>query len=88
MGARMITRLLITAATLAALGYGWHIARIPTWVALLVALSTLIWGFDLDWRRKKRAAEEKVDETRRQLRRTEREDSERTVRKNRSEREL
>jgi fatty acid desaturase len=87
MGGRMIVRLLITAAFLAALGYGWHIALVPTWIAALVALSTLIWGFDLDWRRKKREAEQKGDRTRRQLRRTEREDSERTVRKNRSERD-
>ena len=83
----MMVRLLIIAAVLAALGYGWHLALVPTWIAALAALSTLIWGFDLDWRRKKRKAEEGAGETSRQLRRTEREDSERTVRKNRSERD-
>jgi uncharacterized membrane protein len=53
-------RILIAVLSLIGLGLGWHLTLISAWIAAPVAVALVIWGLDLDWRRKKRVADEKV----------------------------
>ncbi len=53
-------RIPIAALSLIGLGLCWHLTLVSAWIAVPVAVALVIWGLDLDWRRKKRVADEKV----------------------------
>ena len=38
----------------------WEIGRLPAWIAVPAVAALLVWGLDLDWRRKKRVADARV----------------------------
>ena len=49
-------RVLVAMLGIAALGIAWYLGEAPAWFAILVSVALVIWGFDLDRRRKAKDA--------------------------------
>lgn len=47
----------------------WQIGRLPAWIAIPAVAALLVWGLDLDWRRRKRVADARVATREREERR-------------------
>jgi hypothetical protein len=69
----MNAKLLLAIIGLIGLALGWYLNEIPTWVTLLAGSALVIWGLNLDWRRKERESNERSRTKERRRRRAERE---------------
>jgi hypothetical protein len=66
-----ILRIVIASAVLAMVAFTWQLGSLPGWIAVPSAAALLIWGLDLDWRRKKGVADARAATRERDTRRAE-----------------
>lgn len=50
-------RIVIAIVILVMVAFTWQVGSLPGWIAVPSVAALLIWGLDLDWRRKKRVAD-------------------------------
>jgi fatty acid desaturase len=62
-------RVLAATLGLLALAAAWYLSHVPTLLAIGTAAALLVWGLDLDWRRKARVARASAQSKERRLRR-------------------
>lgn len=51
---------LVAVGVFVALAFGWRYGFVPAWILALSLGTLLIWGLNLDWKRKGRDAERKT----------------------------